>query len=270
MTNQVKVLLVLLLFGACCRTSAAANVEATCAGTDRWSEFNCTIEAVKNLEDEQETSYVVTNVTNLSDDGISNDGIWFVVIRNNSLEVIPQGLAKFMPNIKWLEVDNIKHLDKNDLAGLTKLEMVDFTASTPTGVPYAFFKDNTNLGQINFIGPFGLKSEDSLSSVPKNASFADDKYRESFHCHDPSLATGAESQLECDIYGFSHACFGGIQFLSMNGTDIPLGDIKTLRIFKSCNSLSYEFTQQFKNLEVLKVKGGFDDLNRDLMKNFLV
>jgi len=241
MTNQVKVLLVLLLFAACCRAAAAVNVkaEAECATKDN-KRFNCTIETLKNPEDEQGTSYVVTNVTIISNDDVSNDNILEIVIKDNPLEVIPQGLAKFMKNIERLEVDNIKHLALGDLAGLTKLEKVDLTASTRTGVPSAFFKDNTQLNDHIFRGPIGLISEDSFGSVPKDASFANDKYRESFHCHDPSLATGAESQLECDIYGFPPVCLSETEFLTMNGTDIPLVDIKTLRIFNACGSSSSE------------------------------
>jgi len=124
------------------------------------------------------------------------------------------------------------------------------------------------LSKVTLRGPFGLTSEDTLSSAPKGAYFADDYYREFFHCHDPSLATGAKSQLKCDIYGIPHTCFHGIEFLSMNGTDIPLGDIKTLRIFNFCDYLSSEFIQKFKNLEVLKVKGDLRYLDHDFMKNF--
>jgi len=274
MTNQAKVLLVLLLFAACCcvtSTAAAVNVKATCATKDIYLNniyFNCTIEAAKNPDDEQGTSYVVTNVTIISHKQVSNVDIEKVIIKDNPLDVIPQGLSKFVPKLERLEVDNIKSLDKEDLTGITKLEGVDITASARTGVPSAFFKDNTKMSYSIFQGPFGLLSEDALSSVPKNASFADDKYRESFHCHDPSLTTGAESQLECDIYGIPPACFYGIEFLSMNGTDIPLSDIKKLRIFNSCRSLSPKFIQNFKNLEVLKVKGGFSYLNHYFMMKF--
>jgi len=274
MTSQVKALLVLLLFAVCCAAADAVNVEAECSKylEENYTQFNCSIEVVKNIEDEQGTSYVVTNVTFSTNEQISNDDIMEVSIKNNPLEVIPQGLVKFVQNIRWLEVDNIKHLDKGDLAGLVNLKRLNLTASAPTDVPFAFFKDNTGLSNVNLRGLIKNISEDIFDYTSaydprlnyiNNYNDENDDNVELFYCHDPAMATGAVLQRECNVYGY-FSSFD--KFLSMNGTEIHYDDIKTLRIFFNVHGKT-EFFNKFKNIEELRLKGDLGDLNHNFMRN---